>query len=286
MRPTAVSRPHRVLSELGEEPKTLGFQAFPEAQHRTRTDDPFLTMVTCAPLLGFGEPFQMRSRALGWGQNCAVRDTSRDTALRDVRRTVMAVWRCSGAQGRGRRRTRHRERRAAGRAGSPCGDPPVAVMDLVGQCMTGLLTAVPQLGTGADRRVVRLHDRDLSDAPFQATAPQLAPAGAERAVAQLHERLEGDQHRGGADQLSIAGSQTLGRSSSSQLMTMVSTTTPAAGASVMPRPAPPETAPTPRRRDPHRRGPRAGEAGAPCAAPHRADRSARSGAREARLRTP
>ena len=58
--------------------------------------------------------------------------------------------------------------------------------------------------------VVWLHDGDLPDSPFESPASQVAPPSSERAEAQLHDGLEGEQDGLRADELAVLVGERVG----------------------------------------------------------------------------
>ena len=106
---------------------------------------------------------------------------------------------------------------------------------------------------------------------WPATA-QFTPPSAQRPVTQLHDGLEREQDCLRLDQRSVPVSDWPGRSQRSQLITIVSTTTPTGRALVMPQPTPPGTLSSPLLGRHRRRGAREVAANEHGEEPRRGDR--------------
>ena len=106
---------------------------------------------------------------------------------------------------------------------------------------------------------------------WPATA-QFTPPSAQRPVTQLHDGLEREQDCLRLDQRSVPVSDWPGRSQRSQLITIVSTTTPTGRALVMPQPTPPGTLSSPLLGRHRRRGAREVAANERGEEPRRGDR--------------
>lgn len=91
-----------------------------------------------------------------------------------------------------------------------CGDPPVAVVELVSECVARLLAPKAELGADRDHLVVGLDDGDLGDAAFEPSTAQLTPPGAERAEAEFHHGLEGEHNGFAADELAVGVGERVG----------------------------------------------------------------------------
>src|SRR5664280_1550500 len=101
---------------------------------------------------------------------------------------------------------------------------------------------------------------------------QFTPPSAQRPVTQLHDGLEREQDCLRLDQRSVPVSDWPGRSQRSQLITIVSTTTPTGRALVMPQPTPPGTLSSPLLGRHRRRGAREVAANERGEEPRRGDR--------------
>lgn len=97
-------------------------------------------------------------------------------------------------------------------ADGACRDPAIAVVELVAEGMAGLLAPQAELGAGGDHLVVGLDHSDLGDAGLRSPASQLAPPASQRAEAELHDRLEGEQGGPRADEVSVGSASGCSRS--------------------------------------------------------------------------
>jgi len=89
-------------------------------------------------------------------------------------------------------------------------DPPVTVVQLVTERVPDPLAARPQLRAGSDHRVVGLGNRQFGDPALEPTGPQFTPSGTQSAKTQFHHRLEGQQHPGRPDRVTVAVREQVG----------------------------------------------------------------------------
>jgi hypothetical protein len=94
--------------------------------------------------------------------------------------------------------------------------PAVAVVELVPEGVTGPSAVGPQLRAHEHHLVVGLENGQPCDATFEPTLAELSPTSADGPEAQLHHRLESEQHRRRPDEVSVMLGKRVGLGRSSK----------------------------------------------------------------------